>query len=50
MIDFREVTISDKEWVDELLRRSDYMGGGYCFGNIFIWQYGDEEKMAKVDD
>lgn len=50
MIEFREVTISDKEWVDELLRRSDYMGGGYCFGNIFIWQYGFEEKIARVDD
>ncbi len=37
MIEFRKPTLSDKPRVDEFLRKSDFRGCEYTFGNIFGW-------------
>jgi len=38
MIDFKEVELSDKVWIDPLLSLSDYRGAEYCFTNLFVWR------------
>ncbi len=37
MINYRNIDISDKGWVDELLAYSDYRCQEYCFTSLFIW-------------
>lgn len=37
MIEFRKPLLSDKQRVNEYLRRSDFRGCEYTFGNIFAW-------------
>lgn len=50
MIDFREIQLSDKPWVDELLRRSDYRGCEYNFTNLYTWKDAYRHTIARVDD
>jgi len=50
MIDFKQVTISDKIWIDELLRYSDYRGAEYCFTTLFIWDESYLSRCARYKD
>ena len=50
MPDFKPIEISDKEWVDQLLRYSDYRGSEYCFTNLFIWDSVYESLIARFKD
>ena len=50
MIDFKEITIEDKAWIDQLLRYSDYRGAEYCFTNLFIWSGIYQSKIARYKD
>jgi len=36
-LSFRAIELSDKPWINELLKKSDFRGSEYCFGNNFIW-------------
>ena len=36
MIDFKNIEIKDREWIDEKLRESDFRGCEYSFVNNFI--------------
>ena len=38
MFDFREIELSDKLWIDELLSKSDFMGCEYSFANNVAWR------------
>lgn len=38
MFDFREIKLSDKPWIDELLSKSDFMGCEYSFANNVAWR------------
>lgn len=38
MLPFRRIEISDRPWVMERLKKSDFMGCEYTFGNNFIWR------------
>lgn len=38
MLTFRELQLSDKPWVDELLSYSDFKGCEYTFGNNYVWK------------
>lgn len=38
MIEFKEIELSDKEWVDQLLSYSDYRATEFNFSVLFIWK------------
>jgi uncharacterized protein len=50
MIEFKHIEISDKIWIDELLKYSDYRGAEYCFTNLFIWAGIYKSKIARYKD
>lgn len=37
MLDFKKVTLNDKTRVEEYLRKSNYRGCEYTFGNMLLW-------------
>ena len=37
MLNFRKVELRDKPQVEKYLRKSDFRGCEYTFGNIFLW-------------
>ncbi len=38
MIDFKPITLSDQDWIKALLKKSDFNGAEYSFGNNFVWR------------
>jgi hypothetical protein len=38
MNNFKQIELSDKAWMDPLLRLSNYRGAEYCFANLFVWR------------
>ncbi len=50
MLEFRKPQLSDKPWVDELLRYSDYRGSEYNFTNLFVWNGVYGQKVARLGD
>lgn len=38
MLDFRDITLEDKDWIDELMQYSDYMSTEYCFTSLYTWR------------
>ena len=47
MVGFKEVELSDRDWVDHLLRLSDFRGAEYCFTNLFIWKHVYHTRIAQ---
>lgn len=50
MLEFRDITVNDKDWIRELLSYSDYRGCEYTFGNNFIWSEPFKIKIARYKD
>lgn len=50
MIDFKTINLTDKEWVDKLLKISDFRGCEYTFANNLAWHRLNDTKVAKVGD
>lgn len=50
MFDFRKIDISDKPWITELLRRSDFRGCEYSFANNMAWHRLYETKICRYKD
>lgn len=50
MLNFRELTLQDKDWINEILRGCHLMSCEYCFGNHFIWRNAYREKVARSGD
>lgn len=50
MLDFRYPDITDKDWVQDYLKVSQYMGCEYSFGNIFAWSPVFKTKITKYKD
>lgn len=48
MISFKKPEFSDKVWIDECLKKSDFMASEYCFGNIYSWHNILNAKVANV--
>lgn len=50
MIEFHKPQLTDKPWVDELLRRADHRGCEYNFTNLFVWSDAYDQHIARVGD
>lgn len=50
MIPFRTVTLSDKPWVDEIVRAEDSPSADYNFGNIYIWDKRYRQLISRCGD
>lgn len=48
MIDFREVTLDDIEWIRECNRKSKIIGSEYAAGTLFLWASAYHIKVADV--
>lgn len=50
MFEFRKIDISDKPWITELLRKSDFRGCEYSFANNMAWHRLYETKICRYKD
>lgn len=50
MLQFRDLTIDDRDWITDILRRCNYMSCEYCFGNHFIWKNAYSVQVARIGD
>ncbi|MFA5713405.1 MAG: phosphatidylglycerol lysyltransferase domain-containing protein [Bacteroidales bacterium] len=50
MIEFKKVALSDKEWIDRVLKFSDFYGAEYNFTNAFIWGDIFNSKIGRFKD
>ena len=50
MIEFQKPQLTDKPWVNALLRQADYRGCDYSFTNLFAWSDAYDQRIARVDD
>jgi len=49
-MNFHDINISDKGWIDSLLRLSDFRGTEYCFTNLFVWKHVFQTRVARYHD
>lgn len=50
MLDFRDITLEDKNWIDELLQYSDYMSTEYCFTSLYTWRNIYRTQVCRYKD
>jgi len=50
MIDLKKIELSDKAWVDPLLRLSNFRGAEYCFTNLFVWSSVYQTTISRFDN
>ena len=49
-MNFHDIDISDKGWIDSLLHLSDFRGAEYCFTNLFVWKHVFQTRVARYQD
>ena len=47
---FKPVELSDKVWIDPLLRLSDFRAAEYCFTNLFVWRHVYHTRVVRWND
>ena len=50
MLDFKTIELSDRPWVTELLKKSDFRGCEYNFSNNMAWHRLYETKICRYKD
>lgn len=50
MLDFKVIEMSDKPWIDSLLKISDFRGCEYCFANNMAWRRMYDTKITRYKD
>lgn len=50
MLNFREIKIEDKDWINELLKQSDFMGCEYSFANNMAWRRLNNSVITRYKD
>lgn len=50
MINWKDITLQDKTWVDELLSYSDYNSLEYSFTAMYIWRRSLQTKISRYKD
>ena len=49
MINFREIELKDRTWIEERLKVSDFKGCDYSFANNYIWRLSNHIRIADVE-
>lgn len=49
MIEFRRIQLSDRDWIETILKKADLKGCEYTFVNNFIWEEQYHLEIAKVE-
>lgn len=50
MLEFKQVELSDKAWIDRLVAMENTPSADFNFGNIFMWDTSYRQKLARVGD
>ena len=50
MLEFRNIQLSDKEWIDKSLEMSDFRGCEYSFANNIAWRRLGNAKISRFED
>lgn len=50
MLEFRDIDISDKEWINSILKKSDFRGCEYSFANNMAWKRLSNSKICRFKD
>lgn len=50
MLDFKKIELSDRLWMDELLKAANLDTCICSFGNMFIWKNVFYTRVARVND
>lgn len=48
-MDFKELTLEDKKWIDPLLKTKQYRACEYSFANLYIWGKQYNAEVANID-
>ena len=49
-LDFKRLQIEDRPWVTELLKKSDFQGCEYTFGNMYMWNAAFGSLVTRYKD
>ena len=49
MLEFKNLTLEDKAWVDQLVMFENSPSAGFNFGNIYLWNENHEQLVARAD-
>lgn len=50
MLEFRQIKLSDKDWIDKALKYSDFRGCEYSFANNLAWCRLSDTKISRYND
>ncbi|MEG1773668.1 MAG: phosphatidylglycerol lysyltransferase domain-containing protein, partial [Oscillospiraceae bacterium] len=50
MLELREVTIEDRDWVTRMMKTSGFRGSEYTFSNLFNWASAYTVRIAVVEE
>lgn len=50
MLEFKEIELSDAEWIKQILKKSDFNGSEYSFGNNFVWRKVYNTRICRYKD
>lgn len=48
-MEWKNIELSDKNWIDPLLKASGYQGCDYTFGNLYIWKDLYRQQVAQIE-
>lgn len=48
MLEFKNLTLEDKAWVDQLVMFENSPSAGFNFGNIYLWNENHEQLVARA--
>ncbi len=48
-MEWKEIELSDRKWIEHLLKASGYQGCDYTFGNLFIWKDLYRQQVAQEE-
>ena len=49
MLNFRQITLADRPWIQTALRQSDFMGCEYRFANNLAWCRGADSRICALE-
>ncbi len=50
MLDFKRIELSDRRWMEPLLKAADLDACVYCFGTMYIWREIYYTRVARMND